>query len=426
MNKQFLPSNAFAVSALVWAIGISLAPSLAQASEEDILKRIDAIQAQINALKGQIAATPAAAPAASAGKTAAISNTDGITLFGRLDVGIEANNDGNVQRTAVQSQKSYIGFRAERNVGLGLTALMQIDTTVAPDDNAGSTTFANRNSFVGLRSASAGTFRMGRFDEPIKLLQGNSALLWGSADAMEVIINGKTTQADIVGMLAAMPNVTAADKAAVTAATAASLNKWASFHNRTKNVFQYVSPKMNDFQIVLAYSPDEVAGATGTIKKPIYGGSVEYNNGKWNLGVATETLENYGGDGFNMSALKATGGMKLGELTFGLAFSTLDNHAGRKTDNWMVAASYKFGPTVLKANYGEASESKSNARDGSKMFGLELDYPLDKNTTAYGYYSTIDNDNGGYGKFEAGTNLYVVPKAGQDPKVIGLGIRYAF
>ena len=50
----------------------------------------------------------------------------------------------------------------------------------------------------------------------------------------------------------------------------------------------------------------------------------------------------------------------------------------------MVAASYKFGPTVLKANYGEASESKSNARDGSKMFGLELDYPLDKNTTAYG------------------------------------------
>ena len=59
------------------------------------------------------------------------------------------------------------------------------------------------------------------------------------------------------------------------------------------------------------------------------------------------------------------------------------------------------------------------------MLGIELDYPLDKYATVFGYYTSIANARNALGRFEAGDNKYS-PIAGDDPSAIGLGIRYAF
>lgn len=235
---------------------------------------------------------------------------------------------------------------------------------------------------------------------PFKSLEGTANQLWGSAEAMEVIIHGKGT-----------------DNALGAA--------WSNLHNRQTNVIQYWSPKFNNINIKLAYSPDEVNGAAGTVRKPIYGGSIEFNNGKWNLGLATEVQKNKTAVDQDMSGIKATGGMKFGNGSFGLAYSTLDNDAGRKTRNWLLTGSDKLGQTVLKANYGASSETASSAADGVKMIGLELDYPLDKFTTVYGYYTSIASDLNAQGRFEAGDNKFK-PVAGDDPSALGIGIRYNF
>ncbi|TRZ65837.1 MAG: porin [Rhodocyclaceae bacterium] len=382
------------------AFGAAMLPTSALASEAEVMMKIEALQAEINALKAQVSNQPTASTAVPAGKTVALSNTDGITVYGRLELVAESNDDGKVSRTVLNNISSRIGFKGERKITDDLSGIMQVETGVSPDDSANSGLFASRNSYAGLKSHKFGSLIAGKHDMPFKNLEGTANQLWGSAEAMEVIIHGKGT-------------------GIATGAT------WANLHTRQTNVFQYWSPKFSNIGVRLAYSPDEVNGAAGTFKKPVYGGSIEFDNGMWNAGLATETKQNNTAKDQDMTGVKATAGMKLGNGSYGLAYSRLDNDAGKKTDNWLITGSYKFGPTTVKANYGTSSETASGANDGVKMWALELDYPLDKYTTVFGYYTAITNAAKGRGRFEAGDNKYS-PVAGDDPSILGLGIRYNF
>jgi predicted porin len=402
MNMQFVFRKRLIATLVSSALGAALIPTNALASEADVMKKIEALQAEINSLKAQVAAQPAASKAGSAAPAGniALSNTDGITIYGKLELVGEDSDDGKVSRRVVQNITSRIGFRGVRKITDDLSGIMQIETGVAPDDSANSGALASRNSYAGLRSQRFGSIIAGKYDMPFKSMEGTASQLWGSAEAMEVIIHGKGT-----GIAAGAT--------------------WANLHTRQTNVIQYWSPKFNDIGIKLGYSPDEVNGATGTIKKPVYGASIEFNNGTWNLGLATETKQNNTAQDKDMNGVKLTAGMKFGAGSVGLAYSQLDNDAGKKTDNWLVTGSYKLGPTILKANYGISSETANGANDGVKMLGVELDYPLDKYTTVFGYFTTIDNEAKGRGRFEAGDNKYS-PVAGEDPSIFGLGIRYNF
>ncbi|KAF0167155.1 MAG: porin [Rhodocyclaceae bacterium] len=394
MDKQF----SLRKTLIVTALGMCFAPSFAIASEADLMKRIEALQADIKALKAQQSAQAAAAPAPGKG-AAALSATDGITISGKVDVGIESSYDGRVTRTPLQSHKSAIDFGGQRKLSADLTGLFMVGTTISPDATGG--TFATRNSFVGLRSNSWGTILAGVYDDPFKQLSGTAAQLWGNADAMEVIINGKANVSTVGATMR-------------------------QYITRNKNVVQYMSPKFSNVSVVLHYSMDEVNGAVGTRRQPLYAGLAEYSDGKYNFGIASSTFQNFSAVDKDFTALKLTAGMKMSQWSVGMAYSTFDNSVGRKTNNWMLGGSYKLGPTVLKANYGVGSESMGGADDGSKMLGLEVDYPLDKNTTLYGYYATIDNDTNGLGNFTAGTNVYVTPAKGLDPRVFGLAVRYKY
>lgn len=407
MRKQSGFTRKLITVVVASTFGAAFLPSNAIASEADVLKKIEALQAEITALKAQVnAKSPVSNSANSvpAGKALALSNTDGITIYGRLDLVGESSDDGKVSRTAMQNISSRIGFKGERKITEDLSGIMQIETGISPDDSVNSGLFASRNSYAGLKSKSMGSVIAGKHDMPFKSLEGTSSQLWGSAEAMEVIIHGK--------------------------GSARAVSALGNLHTRQTNVFQYWSPTFSDIGIKLAYSPDETNGATTTsttdYRKPVYGGSVEFNNGVWNLGLATETQQNKTAKDQDMTGLKVTAGMKFGSGSVGVAFSNLDNDAGKKTSNWMVAGSYKLGPAVLKANYGVASESSSGADDGIKMLGLELDYPLDKYTTVYAYYTTITNAAKAKGRFEAADTKYSPPSAGDDPSALGLGIRYNF
>ena len=383
-------------------------PSAAIASEAEILKRIDALQAEINALKAEAAKAKTAAPvAADKSGPVATSNATGITIYGRLDVVGEQSDDGQVSRQVLQSISSRIGFRGERKLSDDLSGIMQIETGLDPHDETNSKTFASRNSYAGLRSKAFGTLITGKHDTPFKNLEGTASPVWGSAEAMEIIIHGKGS---------------------ARVANDSKTSLFNNFHTRRTNSVQYWSPKFSSMQVKLAYSPDEISGAAGTYDAKLYGASFEYDNGMFTAGVATETQTNYNivkTVGYDMTGVKATAGMRFGDGTVGLAYSILDNDLGKKTNNWLLTGTYKFGPTILKGNYGTSSESANGANDGLSMFGIELDYPLDKFTTVYGYYTSISNDPKARGRFEAGETKYS-PIAGDDPSVLGLGLRYNF
>ncbi len=416
-------------TALCIAFGGAFVSLPASAQDAEMIKRIEMLQKEIDALKAQVqkvqteqkaaeqkaaAAPPAAAPATQkevetwrkyfaavpTGNAPATSARTGIQIYGRIDLGYESNDDGTVSRTVLNNYSSRIGFKGTRVLSDDLTGIMQIETGIAPDDNANSSSFANRDSYIGLRSKGVGTIKAGRHDSPFKDVEGESAPMNGSGDAMEVIISGKGT-GRAVG------------------------SSWTNFYTRYPNVVQYETPMFGSFQAKVAYSTDEVNGATGTVRKPSWAASGEYDDGTWYLGAAWQEWSNFNGAGIDMTGLKLATSVDMKGFTLGAQYSKLDNGVDRKTNNWMVTGTYKLGPTILKGSYAESSESKSGANDGITMWGLELGYPLDKHTTVYAYYTKIVNDANARARFEKGDNTYT-PAAGKDPSLAVIALQYNF
>src|SRR6185437_11202562 len=93
-----------------------------------------------------------------------------VTLYGRVYAtfeSVEAKGGASpvVRRERVSDQSSLLGVRGKEDLGGGLKAFFQLETTFKPDQN--DTTFADRNSGVGLQGG-WGSILMGRWDTPYK------------------------------------------------------------------------------------------------------------------------------------------------------------------------------------------------------------------------------------------------------------------
>ncbi|MGQ5523829.1 porin [Chitinimonas sp. PSY-7] len=317
-----------------------------------------------------------------------------VNLYGRLDMGVESNDDATTNRMVVQNFASRIGFKGEEDLNNGLKTVWQIETLVSPDE-ATAANFATRNSYIGLKGG-FGTVLMGNYDSPFKSLDRNVSLLWNQGDAMEQFIHGKATF-PVSGTNA---------------------------HVRQKNVIQYHSPNMSGFLLRASYAPDEAKVKGGTNKQE-YSFSGEYDAGMWNVGAAYYAKEDAVALGKDFNAIKVIAGMKLGDITFGGAYSKIDNDAGKKTDAFMLAGAYKMDAITLKASVATTKETSSNAKDGADFMALEVDYAMSKRSTLYGYLAQIKNENAGVAKFETGDNKFA-PAAGKDPRVFGIAIRHNY
>ncbi len=345
-----------------------------------------------------------------------------VTLYGRLDVGIEATNDGALSKTMLQNYASRFGIKGDRSFGSDLSGIFQVETAFSPEDGKNQNTYqssngttvlstgtatgylASRNSFVGLKSNSMGTFLLGNYDMPLKSLDGGgvASTLWAEGDAMEVIIHGKGTKT--------------------------SGSNFDNVHTRQNNNLVYISPKFADIVVKAAYSPDEAK--TATTDQPVYSLSAEWNNGTYNFGLATQKKA-VSDKAFAMSATKLTMGAVMGDFTAGFAYSVLDNNAAaaanaRKTNNSLVVLGYTMGQTVFKFNYGMSGESFSGAQDDLTMTSVEADYVLDKQTTLFVNYAQIMNNANAKGSFTNADNFPAVGTAGNDPTALSFGIRYNF
>ena len=329
-----------------------------------------------------------------------------VTLYGRIDLGLESANDGALTRTMLQNYASRIGFKGERGFSGDLAGVFQVETGVAPDDTSQSKAFANRNSFVGLKSKSMGTFLVGNYDTPLKSLDagGYAGTLYGEGEAMEVIIHGKGTR------------------------TAVGSSLFDNVHTRQTNNLVYLSPKFADMVVKASYSPDE--GQSATTNQPLYAASLEWNNGTYNAGIATQSKA-VSDKAFGMTATKFSLGAKMDSLSGAIVFSTLENQAPiasnvRKTSNTLFVVNYVDGAMTYKFNYGMSGESASNAADDLTMMALEAAYALDKQTIVYGSYAQITNNTKAKGTFVGADNFPATTVAGNDPTAITFGIRYNF
>jgi len=298
---------------------------------------------------------------ASAFAAPAFAATSNVDIYGKfsysmnlLDNQTETNND--LQFT---NNSSRIGFKGAEDLGGGLSAIWQVESSVNLDEGGGFG--SGRNTFIGLKSG-WGTVLGGKHDTPLKLV-GRAVDMFGDgfADSRNVMGGGSDTRAN--------------------------------------NVVAYLSPNFSGFALAAAYSTDLGSGYTvGTApattaytadkdSSDLYNLSATYSNGPLYLGVA------YGdGDGHEALDLGAqwrvAGGFNFGNFRIVGQYDVLDDNTpavgNGDYDAWMVGASYTMGAMVFKGNYMTGEFDTSGVEP--EQWTVGMDYNLSKRTTIYGLY----------------------------------------
>src|SRR4051794_38448607 len=178
------------------------------------------------------------------------------SLYGRVYLTVEqVESKGGTtpmsSRTRVSDNSSLLGVRAEKEIGTGVKAWGQLETSFKADDTTASTNnFANRNSGIGVTGA-FGNVLVGRWDMPFKQTQ--------------------VLAIDPFGDL-------------TIAASSGTVVRQLAFDNRANNVIQYWSPSFAGLVGKLAVTSNEgksdaaaVPGTAAGADPKMYGASLEWS-----------------------------------------------------------------------------------------------------------------------------------------------------
>lgn len=260
----------------------------------------------------------------------AVQKTSGATAagassstLGKAPTGLDLKS-----RNSVDASNSRIRFSGRENLGGGMTALWQIETTVALDNTADASPLADRDSFVGLRGG-FGTVRLGNMETVFKDLGDPTGILGISS-----------------GNFVATSNITSSR-------VPFSTNSAGSFHLRQPNSLQYDTPKFGGFEFHIMYSPDE--RKVGNLDADLWSVGVEYKRGPFELALAHEIHNDFfaGSNGLNTNKLTALANPVDG---------TGSVHS--KDTGTRATVVYRVGGAVLQANYGIVEFDESGAAKG--------------------------------------------------------------
>lgn len=345
-------------------------------------------------------------------------DTSNVTVYGVASLSYDLTNNGVVGANKVSSNQSRLGLKGSEDLGDGLSAVWQIEQQINIDNSTTNpNTFASRNSFLGLSSASMGTALLGRHDTPYK-----------------IATRGLDVFAD-----------SAADNRSLMGSTAG--NTYAAAHDtRLGDVVAYISPAMSGFTGAIAY----VAGAEPTatavqVKGDAWSMAGLYGNGPVNaslayqvihigsVGTMSPTTFTAGGIAANdkLKAWKLGGGYTMDAFTVNAAYektsNTIAGVSALGQSNWYLGGKYSFGNDAVKLAYTRAGDVQATANTGAKQWALGYDHNMSKRTTLYALYTRLSNDTGAaYGLTTISTGGQAVGGVGQDPSAWSFGMKHTF
>lgn len=301
--------------------------------------------------------------------------------------------------TRISSNSSRIGFKGSEDLGGGLKAVWQWETSLATDTSGAAT--SNRNTFVGL-AGGFGTFLVGTHDTPYKLATGSLDVFsdtMGDYNTIMGSVNG---------------------------------NNW--FDLRGSNVWAYISPTFSGFHVALARVNANETGTQGAADGDAWSLAGIYSNGPLFASLAWERHENgvFGAAANNdLTAWKLGVGYKFGDAKVGFGYESLDDDAGPTVNDrnaWFINGTYAMGPITLKAQYASAGDGDTAPDTSADYWAIGVDYNLSKRTKVYALYAATNNDAGGtYATGGAGAGGTFTPTvAGTDPSVLSIGIEHSF
>ncbi|TAN73170.1 MAG: porin [Gallionella sp.] len=339
----------------------------------------------------------------------ALADTSNVAVYGQVNVSYDFTKTGdsaagvsgaNVNK--VSTNASRFGLKGSEDLGDGLSAIWQIEQSITAD--AGGDTLAGRDTFAGLSSKSAGTVRLGNFDDAYKKSTRKLDVFGDSiADNRSLMDGGNGTSAG------------------------------SNFAARRTNMIQYTSPNLNGFQVDLGYSNLTEANTTAVApKRALVTMSAAYDVAPFYGSLAYETHE--------VTATNDEKGVKLGlgytqdAFNVNFVYEKITDDLTATTSSiehnaYYLSGKYSFGNDAVKAAYTKAKSLDGTANSAAKQWSLGYDHNLSKRTSLYALYTKLDNDNGiGYavGALLGNQNSITANGVGADPSAFSIGMKHSF
>jgi predicted porin len=337
---------------------------------------------------------------------AAFAATSNVDVYGIMNVSVDyttgrtgvshttstPGSSGSAWR--VNSNASRVGLKGSEDLGGGLAAIWQIETTINVDNGtgqaAGGLWGGMRDTFVGLSGSSWGTVIAGTHDTPYKM---STASQDPFADTM----------GDYNAAIGSFEGFNVADL-------------------RLGNVLAYVSPNFSGVSFAGAYSFMKETGQNGGSggSPGAYSLMVNYARGPLYLAGAYEkanhitpnlgyTLPSY--VDADLESWKLGAGFTMGDFTVNALYEHIKgtfNVAGiystsESRHTWGLNGVYNIGNIALKAGFYDIGALSDSSSTGAKMYEVGADYNLSKRTKVYAVYERMDNDT--YGNYCVGGSL---------------------
>ena len=307
---------------------------------------------------------------------------DGPNFYGRADltftnsdlgVATQSQKDG----TIIENNFSWLGVKGTEKLSDDLEVVYQMEFGVSNFDNSNAT-FAARNTFLGLKSAAAGTFLVGRNDTVFKAAEGGFDLFGNTNSDIDLLAAGQSRSAD--GITYYSPKI----------ADLITLN---ATYLMEDNYVTYDGDERVDAGNMYALS---ATLGDKALKAQNYYVSAAYN----------DSID-------DVKAYRGVAQVKLGKVILGGFYQNSehvdDKYANLEGDTFFVNASYVLDNIKFKLSYGQDDSGLGKYvsrfvgnNDGAgmetvsdvdlKQISVGADYRVSKNTLLYGHYTKYDGD----------------------------------
>jgi len=327
-----------------------------------------------------------------------------VQIYGVLQMSVDRVDNGDDTGTSMKDNSSRIGFRGSEDLGGGLKAIFQLESSVQPDERGG--TWTGRDSWAGLASDTWGQIRVGSMFTAYK----------SSTDYADPFADTIGDYNNIVGAIGA-----------------AGANR--PFDARANNAIHYISPNWGGFQLYATYGMNGGAPYESKGDNTDRSVALTYKSGNLTLTAAYEDKQlSFGSAGAGggvtdkVNAFKVSGGYKFGNTAVALVYAKEDfgELGGNDRDRDVIHASLKhsIGNIDLLAAYTWADDLGDIDDSSAQQFAIGAVYNFSKRTSVGAYYVHLDNDDAANQGLASGS--YNPAAAGEKMKAFSVRLRHAF
>lgn len=262
-----------------------------------------------------------------------------ITVYGKLNVSVQNNDEAGESETVVQSNASRLGVKGAFELSSSLEAFYTIEYEVNTGDDA-KENFLARNQFVGLKG-NFGAVSVGRNDTMLKIAQGKVDQFNDLSGDLKSLFKGE---------------------------------------NRIEQTVTYVSPSFGGFKVGATYAAEGAkaqAGEDGFSLAAMYGDAgLKKTNFYASVAYDSEVK------GYDI--LRATVQAKLAGLILGGMYQQEEKSVnGDSKSGYLVSAAYNISDVTLKGQY-------QDMEDKGDSWSIGADYKLGKPTKLFAFYTSRD------------------------------------